>query len=262
VYFVADRAPVDTAPKEPTLNTDAAVAVVQPVEQPLRPAASPPANEIEQPAPAATPDPLPKKEMTSSVAPTPVETPRPARPQRELSVTQLKERTISLARSGEIPDAIISLRDLQAKLPGEDDPIVREATASIAQAYAQLAERAVVDGNYTSAIALMSRASEITPNQPSYISRRQQIERIARFSDSLEHGSNLSADTLRDELASIRESEGPQYYTVRSRLASVLVQRVQEHPAGAPAETAALIDLAQQLFGGIPEIDRLQATDQ
>jgi serine/threonine protein kinase len=255
VYLVADREVVATAPKEATVQPEAPV-------QPLAPAVITPAPQVVQTAPAAVdPVPLPNKEVTPTVAP-PVERPRPSPPQRELSVTQLKERTISLARSGEIPDAIASLRDLQAKVPSEDDPIMRDATASIAQAYAQLAERSVADGNYSAAIALMTRAIEMIPDQSVYNSRRQQIERIARFSDSLQHGSNLSADALREELGKIRESEGPQYYSVRSQLAGVLIQRVQEQQAQMQPETAALIALGQELFSGLPEIDRLQATDQ
>lgn len=197
-----------------------------------------------------------EKPVVAAVVP-----PRPAPPQRELSVVQLKERTISLARSGEIPDAIASLRDLRAKVPAEDDPINQEATAAVAQGYAQLAERAVAEGNYSSAIALMSRASEMAPNQPSFTSRGQQIERIVHLSDSLERGTNLSADALREELGKIRESEGPQYYSVRSRLANVIAQRIQARQETAPAETKTLIEVAQELFGGMPEIDRLGTTD-
>ena len=172
-------------------------------------------------------------------------------------MTQLKERTISLARSGEIPDAITSLRDLQTKVPDEDDPIIREATTSIAQAYARLAERAVVEGNYSSAIALMTRANEMAPSLSIYNARRQQIERIARFSETLEHGGNLSPDVLREELGKIRESEGPQYYGVRLRLAGVMAQRIQAQQGGEQAETKALVALARELFDGVPEIDGL-----
>lgn len=249
VYFVANREDIDTTPKQATVRTDAVVEVAPVVEQPPAPVAPP----------VAAVQPLPRQATPPSVV-APVDPPRPSRPQRELSVAQLKERTISLARSGEIPDAIAAFRELQAKLPGEDDPIIGEATAAIAQGYARLGERAVADGNYSAAIALMTRANEMIPDQSSYDSRLQQIERIARFSDSLEHGSNLSADALREELAKIRESEGPQYYSVRSRLANVIAQRVQEQ-GGAQAEKKALIDLAQELFEGIPEIDRLNATD-
>jgi hypothetical protein len=85
------------------------------------------------------------------------------------------------------------------------------------------------------------------------------MERIVRFSESLERGTDLSVDALRGELGKIREAEGPQYYAIRSRLASVIAQRVQEQPGGGPAETKALIHVAQELFGGIPEIDRLAA---
>lgn len=255
VYFVANQEVTNTAPKEASLQPEAPA-------QPVAPAVITPAREVVQTVPPAVdPVPIPNKEVTPTVAPR-VEPPRPSPPQRELSVTQLKERTISLARSGEIPDAIASLRDLQAKVPSEDDPIIRDATGSIAQAYARLAERSVADGNYSAASALLTRASEMVPDQPAYIARREQTERIARFSDSLEHGSNLSPDALREELGKIRESEGPDYYSVRSRLAGVLIQRVQEQPAEMQPETAALIALGQELFSGLPEIDRLQATDQ
>lgn len=268
VYVSLIREGADTAPKQATLPADAAVEVAPVAKQSPIPAASTPANKVAQAAPSVAPPPSSEtKALVEQVAKSfydketsvvaPVEPARPARPPREFSVTQLKERTISLARSGEVPDAIASLRELQMKLPGEDDPIIREATAAIAQAYARLAERAVAEGNYSSAIALMTRADEMIPNQPSYISRRQQIERIARFSESLEHGGNLSVDMLREELGRIRESEGPQYYALRLRLANVMVQRVQEQQGGEQAETKALIDLAQALFGGIPEIDRL-----
>jgi serine/threonine protein kinase len=260
VYFVALQDGTDTAPKlstPPPVETAAEVApVAEPPPVPVAAISAPPTITQAAPSVAPAPEPAPIKAVAPSVA-APVEPPRPARPQRELSVTQLKERTISLARTGEIPDAIASLRELQAKVPGADDPIIHEATASIAQAYAQLAERTVADGNYTSAIALMTRASEMIPNSDTYSSRRQQIERIARFSESLQHGSNLSVDVLREELGKIRESEGPQYYAVRSRLASVLVQRIQEQGEAQP-ETRPLIDLAQQLFEGIAEIDRLR----
>jgi serine/threonine protein kinase len=252
VYFVANREVTDTTPKQAAVRTEAPVEVAPVVEQSPAPVAPP--------TPTATLEPLPKQAAPPTVVAAPVDPPRPSRPQRELSVAQLKERTISLARSGEIPDAIAALRELQTKLPGEDDPIIGEATAAIAQGYARLAERAVADGNYSAAIALMTRANEMIPNQPSYDSRLQQIERIARFSESLERGSNLSADALREELAKIRDSEGPQYYSVRSKLANVIAQRVQEQ-GGAQAEKKALIDLAQELFEGIPEIDRLNATD-
>jgi len=258
VYFVALQDGTDPASKQsaPPVETPVEVApVAEPPSVPVATISAPPP--VVQPAPSVAPEQIPNKVVTSREV-APVAPARPARPQRELSVTQLKERTISLARTGEIPDAIAALRELQAKVPGEDDPIIREATASIAQAYARLAERTVADGNYSSAIALMSRASEMIPNSPTYDARRQQIERIARFSDSLERGSHLSVDVLREELGKIRESEGPQYYAVRSRLASVLVQRIQEQGAAQP-ETRSLIDLAQQLFEGIPEIDRLGA---
>jgi hypothetical protein len=268
VYFAALQEDSDTVAKVATLPTDAPIEVVPPVvaveQAPSRPV-SEPASKV---APVAlTPPPQVAKvsvekerEVVAPVAS--VSPPPPARPPRELSVTQLKERTISLARTGEIPDALASLRTLQSKLSGEDDPINQEAKASIAQAYARLAERSVLDGNYSAAIALLSRADEMNPNLPIYTSRRQEIERIARFSESLEHGSNLSADALREELGRIRETEGPQYYAVRSRLASVMAQRVQERQGRADADTKALIALAQQLFEGIPEIDRLGTVDQ
>ena len=261
VYIAANMEGTDTELKVSTPPAAAPVEVI-------------PTNNVAQPAPPP-PEPLPttqssvpaapvatasvEKEKEKPVVAPVVEPPRPARPPRELSVTQLKERTISLARSGEIPDAIASLRDLQTKVPGEDDPVIQEATTSIAQAYARLAERAVADGNYSSAIALMTRANEMMPNLPVYSSRLQEMERIVRFSESLERGTDLSVDALRGELGKIREAEGPQYYAIRSRLASVIAQRVQEQPGGEQAETKALIHVAQELFGGIPEIDRLAA---
>ena len=270
VYLIANLESSEMTLEQATVQTEPPLEAVPVTQPPPDPALSTTANTVAPSAPAvadpppsaSAPPPAPvakapvEKQTPVVAAVTPVDPPRPARPQRELSVTQLKERTISLARSDEIPDAIASLRDLQSKLPSEGDPIIQEATASIAQAYARLAERAVADGNYSSAIALMMRADEMIPNQPVYVSRRQQIERIARFSESLERGSNLSAEALRAELAKIRESEGPQYYAVRSRLAGVLAQRVQEHQ-GVQSERSALIDLARELFEGIPEIDRL-----
>lgn len=270
VYVAAIQNGTDTASKEVTAQTNVAAPVP---EQPLRPAASPVADNVAPPEPLVDHDPLPdnvSKALAAPAAKAPVEKeipvvakvepPRLAQPARELSVTQLKERTISLARSGEIPDAIASLRALQTKLSGEDDPINQEATASIAQAYARLAERAVAEGNYTSALALMARANEMSPTLSVYVSRREQIERIVHLSESLERGSNLSADTLRQELAAIRETEGPQYYSVRSRLASVMAKRIQEQQG--QAETGPLIEVALQLFEGIPEIDRLGTRKQ
>jgi serine/threonine protein kinase len=253
VYFVANQEETSTiAVKEstsPPIETPVAAAPV---------AEQPPSAPVQVAPPEQAPKAPVEKEKPVVAA---VEPPRPAPPPRELSVIQLKERTISLARSGEIPDAIASLRDLRAKLPAEDDPINQEAAAAVAQGYARLAERAVAEGNYSSAIALVSRASEMAPNQPSFTARGQQIERIAHLSDSLERGTNLSADALREELGKIRDSEGPQYYSVRSRLANVIAQRIQARQETAPAEAKTLIDLAQELFGGMPEIDRLGTTD-
>ena len=273
VYFVTmvpDGA--STTPKQAAIQTPTPVPAAEQLSSPTADAF---AKAVAQAAPSVDSNPIENNVAKAPEAPvatasleketsavTPVEPPRPTKPQRELSLTQLKERTISLARSGEIPDAIASLRDLQTKLSGEDDPIYREATASIAQAYARLAERAVIEGNYSSAIALMARADEMIPNQPSYVARRQEIERIVHFSESLERGTDLSVDMLREQLAKIRESEGPQYHTVRLRLASVIVRRVQEQGGGAQAETKALIEVAQQLFEGVPEIDRLGARAQ
>lgn len=257
VYFVANREET----KEPLPPTAANVPVA------AAPAAAPTLTQpvVEQPvATSATKAAPPTVEKTPVEEQTKVATvaqpPRPERPVRELSVTQLKERTISLARSGEIPDAIASLRDLRSKVAAEDDPIYQEALSSTAQAYAQLAERAVAEGNYSSAIALVSRAGEMNPNQPNYLARRQQIERIAHFSELLERGNDLSVDSLREELGKIRDSEGPQYYAIRSRLANVMAQRVQDQGAG-QANTKSLINVAQELFGGIPEIDHLGAMD-
>ncbi|HKR36454.1 MAG TPA: serine/threonine-protein kinase [Steroidobacteraceae bacterium] len=182
--------------------------------------------------------------------------PRPAEP-RAFSVDQLKARVIAFARVEEVPDALATYRELQEKLGPDDDFVRRDAPQEIAQAYARLSERQFQSGNYPAASALLERAQEMVPDSTAYAERRNQIREVAKLEQQLAEAPVLSAGVIQQQLTEIRQREGSQYITIRSRLAGVLAQRIQSLQESQPGQANQLLEVGHEAFAGSSAIESL-----
>ncbi len=180
----------------------------------------------------------------------------------EFSVEQLKQRLTAFARMDEPPDALAVLRELQARLPPDDEFLLHDGPRAIGQAYLRLGERAFVDGNYSAAIALLNRAHEQGPDFPMFATRREQMQQVAQLEQMLEEGPNLSAEIIQSRLREIREAEGVQFGEIRARLAATLARRIEALQKSAPAEANQLLGVGQQSFAGASAIESLAPVDE
>jgi serine/threonine protein kinase len=192
------------------------------------------------------------EQSLSRVAPQP----RPAEP-RAFSVDQLKARVIAFARADEVPDALATYRDLQEKLGPDDEFVRHDAPQEIGQAYARLSAREFRSGNYDAALALLERAQERVPDSTVYAERRNQIREVARLEQQLAEAPVLSAEVIQQQLTEIRQREGSQYITIRSRLAAVLAQRIQSLQESQPKQANQLLEVGQEAFAGSSAIESL-----
>jgi serine/threonine protein kinase len=196
--------------------------------------------------------PSPVEESRSRVAPQP----RPEQP-RAFSIDQLKARVIAFARVEEVPDALATYRELQAKAAPDDEFIRHDAPQEIGRAYARLSERQFQSGNYNAASALLERAQEMVPDSTAFAERRDQIREVAQLEQQLAEAPVLSAVAIQQQLTEIRQREGSQYITIRSRLAAVLAQRIQALQESQPKQANQLLEVGQEAFAGSSAIESL-----
>jgi hypothetical protein len=182
-------------------------------------------------------------------------------PAPALSIAQMKQRVLDFAKIDEVPDALAALREVQPRLDPEDDFLQHEAPQAIAQAYARLSERAFIGGNLSAALALQDRAHEAAPEATIYVTRREQMNQVVQLEQMLEDGPPPSSADVENRLLGIRENEGPQYYSIRSRLAEVLARRIEMLRASAPEQASQLLDLGQKAFAGASAIEALAPID-
>jgi serine/threonine protein kinase len=182
--------------------------------------------------------------------------PRPVEP-RAFSVDQLKARVIAFARADEVPDALATYRDLQEKLGPDDEFVRHDAPKEIGQAYARLSAREFQSGNYDAALALLERAQERVPDPTVYAERRNQIGAVAALEQQLAEAPVLSAQVIQQQLSEIRQREGSQYITLRSRLAAVLAKRIRALQESQPVQANQLLEVGQEAFAGSFAIESL-----
>lgn len=174
------------------------------------------------------------------------------------SVNRLKQQLISTAATDEIADALTLLRELKQRLPEDDSFLRDDAPLAIGNAYLRLAERAFADGSYETAATLLERAQESAPNFSVFGARKEQVDRVRKLQTMLMSGSNLTVETIDEQMKEIRADEGPAYQSIRLHLADSFAQRIQAEQRRSPKSANQLLQLANKVFIAIPAIERLE----
>lgn len=179
------------------------------------------------------------------------------RRQAEIDARMQSLRTQAQADQPE--QALATLEELRGRLDTDNPFVTTEAPRLIADAYVRLAEESRERGVLDTALALLDKAQNISP-QAKLDELRAQIELEAerdRISAALARASADELPDLADAVQQLRDrAEAAQIATWTEQWAATLVRRIER--ASSPASGQALQDAALALFPAAEQLRRAQ----
>ena len=184
-----------------------------------------------------------------------------ATPEPTQTIAQRRERLLALAAADDLTEALELLRGLKSEIPSDDPFMTTEAPNALAQTYIRLSARAFDNGEFESAAALLTRAEEFNPEAPQIEARRESVDRVAHVAHTLEFVISFPVDRVIAELEEIEVSEGQRFPLIRTQLAEILAQRINEAQSTAPQRANELLDAARRIFPGSPVFADLRTSE-
>jgi hypothetical protein len=176
-----------------------------------------------------------------------------------LTIDQRQDRLLALAAVDDLTEALELLRGLQSELSADDPFLTTSAPDALAKTYIRLSARAFDSGQFESAAALLMRAAEFNPDAPEIAARRESVDRVAHVAHTLEFVISFSVERVIAELEHVEVSEGQRFPLIRTQLAEILAQRIDEAQSTAPQRATELLAAARRIFPGSPVFASLQS---
>jgi hypothetical protein len=169
-------------------------------------------------------------------------------PDSVMQIASLEQMLLAQGQANDVSAALVTLRELRARLPATDPFAAHEAPQAIAAAELRMASIAAREGRFMDALSLADFARQMAPWLPRIDAARDRYASYYEIDYQLKHSDRIGVLHLRWKLSRLAKQEPEEMVAVTQSLARNLAARILS--TRDPELGAHLAGAARKIFAG------------